>query len=287
MPVPGLACAAMAAVERARPSATTVAMPRRAVLAIALLRPGIAVVMIAALLPEPGAVGGQELDAPDPFGALPEIKPRHDRPKRAGMLARQRMALPGMREQHALGIEFGQRQVGRVVVMPVEDDGARLGLRANGRKDMLGADALKGIVETRPGGDAVNVGDIAEQRLGAERGPIPGHWVLDQAVDGELPALGGHVGLDAEIEHRPVRDLALPRRQPFLRPARRAAGEETAFAGPALPALEELAPHVGERLVFSSDMPSSVTRSITATIRRGQHVSPRARFLGWALPRAV
>src|SRR5260221_9452982 len=194
------------------------------------------------------------------------------------------MALPRVSEQHILGIEFGERQIGGVVVMAVEDDEARLGLGPNGRQDMLGADALPGIVETRPGGDAVNVGDIAEHRLGAERGPIPGHWVLDQAVDGGLPALGGHVGLDTEIEHRPVRDLALPRRQPFLRWARRAAGEETAFAGPALLALDELAPHVGERLVFSSDMPSSVTRSITATIRRENRFFPSAGLRGWGPP---
>src|SRR5712671_5208103 len=229
MPGPPLDCAGMAAVTRASPRATTSAKPGRAASAIALRRPGIAVVVIAPLLPEPGAIGSQELDPPDPFGALPEIEPRHDRAHRAAMLARQRTTLPGMREQHVLGIEFGQRQVGGVVVIAVKDDEARLGLRPNGRQDMLGADALPGIVETRPGGDAVYVRGIAEHRLGAERRPVPGHGVLDQAVD-------------AEIEHRPVRDLALPGGQPLLRRARRAAGEETAFAGPALLALDELAP---------------------------------------------
>src|SRR5713101_7287158 len=185
MPGPPLDCAGMAAVTRASPRATTSAKPGRAASAIALFRPGIAVIVIAPLLPEPGAVGRQELDAPDPFGALPEIEPRHDRAHRAAMLARQGTALPGMREQHVLGVEFGQRQVGRVVVVAVEDDEARRGLRANGRQDMLRADALPGIVEARPGGDAVDVGDLAERRLGAERRPAPGHGALDQAVDGE------------------------------------------------------------------------------------------------------
>src|SRR6266849_352076 len=285
MPVPPLDCRGMAAVTRASPRATTSAKPGRAASAIALLRPGIAVVVIAPLLPEPGAIGSQELDPPYPFGALPEIEPRHDRAHRAAMLARQRTTLPGMREQHVLGIEFGQRQVGGVVVIAVKDDEARLGLRPNGRQDMLGADALPGIVETRPGGDAVYVRGIAEHRLGAERRPVPGHGVLDQAVDAELPVLGRHIGLDAEIEHRPVRDLALPGGQPLLRRARRAAGEETAFAGPALLALDELAPRFRQRpiriirhqILHGPDMIAIIRRRVAFARAAGIPVAPSRR----------
>src|SRR5690242_17505368 len=107
------------------PNATGMTIARRRVSAITLLRPGVAMIVVAAHFPEAGTVGGDELDAPDPFGAFPEIEPRHDRAHRTTMLARQRTALPGMSKQHVLGVEVGQRQVGRVVVVTVKDDEAR------------------------------------------------------------------------------------------------------------------------------------------------------------------
>src|SRR6185312_17168458 len=101
MPVPRWGCAARAVVASAMPSAARM-IARRGVSAITLLRPGIAVVVIAARFPEAGPVGGDELDAPDPFGAFPEIEPRHDRAHRTAMLARQRTAFPGMGEQRVV-----------------------------------------------------------------------------------------------------------------------------------------------------------------------------------------
>src|SRR6185437_5414596 len=77
-------------------------------LAIAFLPPGVAAIMIAALFPKALTIGGHEFDAPQPFGALPEIELGHDGAHRAAMLARQRPALPGMGEQHVLVVEIGE-----------------------------------------------------------------------------------------------------------------------------------------------------------------------------------
>src|SRR5690242_5275437 len=249
MPVPRWNCAAKAVVASAMPNPARMIARRRAS-AITLLRPGVAVVVVAARFPEAGTVGGDDLDAPDPFGAFPEIEPRHDRAHRTAMLPRQRTPLPGTGEQHVSSVEFHQREVGRVVVIAVKDDEARGSRRADRSQDMSGADALPHIVEARPCGDAVNVGHIAERRLGEERAPVPDHRHLDQAVDRELPALGSHLRLDAEIEHRPVLDSVLARRQALLGRTRRPAGKETAFASPALLALDELPLDCGERLVL-------------------------------------
>src|SRR6185312_12761637 len=173
MPVPRWDCAAKTVVASAMPNIAGM-IARRRVSAIALLRPRVAVVVVTARFPEAGTVGGDELDAADPFGAFPEIEPRHDRAHRTAMLARQRTTLPGMGEQHVVGIEFGQREVGRVVVIAVEDNEARGSHGPDRREDMPRADALPHIVEARPSGDAVNVRDIAERRLGAERSQVPG-----------------------------------------------------------------------------------------------------------------
>src|SRR5689334_5061781 len=110
MPVPRWDCPAKAVVASATPSAARI-IARRRVSAITLLRPGVAMIVVAARFPEAGTVGGDELDAADPFGAFPEIEPRHDRAHRTAMLARQRTALPGMGEQHVLSVELGQREV--------------------------------------------------------------------------------------------------------------------------------------------------------------------------------
>src|SRR5699024_11946389 len=49
-------------------------------------------IVIAALLPEARRVIGQEFDALQPFGALPEIEMRHHQPHRTAMLLLQRLA---------------------------------------------------------------------------------------------------------------------------------------------------------------------------------------------------
>src|SRR5579883_136163 len=255
MPVPRLACGAAPALTASISPGPTVknSAARRRVKrsAIALLRPGIAMVVVSPLFPEARAVGGDEFDAPDPFGALPEIELRHDRAHRPAMLAGERLPLPGMRQQYIVIGEIGERQVGRVIVIAVEDEEARLGLGAHDREEVTRAHPLPFIVEARPGGDAMDVRGVAEGGLGAKRRPVPGDGVLDEPVDGEPPAPCGHVGLDAEIEDGPILDPALPRRQTLLLRTRGAARQEPAVARPALLRFDELAARLAQALLPS------------------------------------
>src|SRR5690348_10894052 len=156
-------------------------------LAVTLLAPGIAAIVIAALFPEAAAILGDKLDPPDPFRALPEIELGDHRAHRPAMLARQRFALPGMREQRIIIVEIRQGKIRGVVVVAVKHDEARLGQRPRQRENMLGAHPVPLIVEARPCSDAVYVGDIAELRLGAELVPAPIDAPLDQTVDREPP----------------------------------------------------------------------------------------------------
>ncbi len=70
---------------------------------IALLEPGIAVVVIAADFPEAGMVAGRELDLADPFGALPEVEVRHHKPHRPAVVERQRLGPPSCAPSSASG----------------------------------------------------------------------------------------------------------------------------------------------------------------------------------------
>src|SRR5947209_207181 len=77
---------------------------RRFSSAIALLFPGIAVVVIPAHLPVPRLVLGAEADPSEPLGALPEVEVRHQGPHRRAMLVRQGVAV------QAVGNEDGGPQ---------------------------------------------------------------------------------------------------------------------------------------------------------------------------------
>src|SRR5262249_12768414 len=110
--------------------------------AIALLLPGVALVVIATLLPEAGLVARDELDALQPLRALPEIELGHDRAHRAAMLAGQGLALPLVSEQRVIVVEVLELEVGRVAVVAVEDQMTRPLERRHHRQDVLGRNAL-------------------------------------------------------------------------------------------------------------------------------------------------
>src|SRR3954465_16066657 len=59
---------------------------------VALLEPGVAAVVVAVLLPEPGPVVRHQLEPGDPLGGLPEVQVRHQQPDRPAVLARQRLS---------------------------------------------------------------------------------------------------------------------------------------------------------------------------------------------------
>lgn len=96
---------------------------------------------------------------------------------------------------------------------------------------MLGRDARPFVVVERPGGDAMDVGDVLELRLGHEVGPLPDERRLDGALDFKLPFVLRDVRLQAEIEHRPFLDQALAGRQSLLMPRVGPAGEILAGGG--------------------------------------------------------
>src|SRR5829696_3743377 len=56
---------------------------------VALLAPGVAVVVVAQGLPEARDVVGGELQPPYPFGALPEVEVWHEQPRRSSVLGLQ------------------------------------------------------------------------------------------------------------------------------------------------------------------------------------------------------
>src|SRR5580704_3750621 len=74
---------------------------------IALLFPGIAVNVVAEGFPEPRRVVRDELESARPFGALPEIKMRHQQAGRAAVLGGEGPALVAGRHQGLATDEIG------------------------------------------------------------------------------------------------------------------------------------------------------------------------------------
>src|SRR5882757_3953450 len=101
-------------------------------------------------------------------------------------------------------------------------------------EEVAGCQSLPRIVVTRPGRDAMDIGDELRLRLRGKLRPVPEQRMLDRAVDVEPPALARYVRGEAEVEGGPVAGQMLPRRQTLLVRARCLAGEETALMSPAL-----------------------------------------------------
>jgi hypothetical protein len=135
---------------------------------IALLGPGIAAVVIAADLPVARRIRAEELDALQPFRALPEIEMRHHQPHRAAMFLLQRHARPAMHEQGVFRGKIFQRQIGGVTVMGIQHDMAGFIARLARIEQIAGRQPLPLIVVARPGGHAMDVGDQFGLRLRCE-----------------------------------------------------------------------------------------------------------------------
>src|SRR5689334_20394129 len=96
---------------------------------VALLAPRVAAVVVAVLLPEPGAVPLAQRDPADPLGALPEVQVRHEHPHRTAVLDRQRRAVELPDDPGLAAGDVGQRQVGRVARLGRGHDEVRVGGR--------------------------------------------------------------------------------------------------------------------------------------------------------------
>src|SRR5436305_590930 len=74
----------------------------------ALLFPGVAVGVVAVLLPEAAPVLGEQLDAVHPLGALPGVEMGDHQPHRSAVVHQQRLAVVTVREQGPFGEEVLQ-----------------------------------------------------------------------------------------------------------------------------------------------------------------------------------
>src|SRR5215207_2526241 len=63
---------------------------------VALLAPRVAVVVVAERFPEAWLVVVQQPQAPDPFGALPEVEVWHEQARRSAVLGLERLAAVGV-----------------------------------------------------------------------------------------------------------------------------------------------------------------------------------------------
>src|SRR5262245_1972656 len=135
---------------------------------IALLCPRIAVVVITAHFPEAGLVLGGELQLAEPLRTLPEIELGQHKADRPTVLAADRPALPTRGEQHVVTGECLERHVGRVAVVAVLNDKARLGLGPDQLEQMTRRHTLPGVVEARPGSHAMDVRHYGRLRLGTK-----------------------------------------------------------------------------------------------------------------------
>ena len=78
---------------------------------VAIVEPRLRGVRVAADFPEALLVLREELDLADPLRALPRIQLRRDHPARTAVLARQRLALPRVHQQHVVVDRARERQV--------------------------------------------------------------------------------------------------------------------------------------------------------------------------------
>src|SRR5919199_4800852 len=91
-------------------------------LAITLLFPGFAVIVISKTLPESWSVTIQELEAAHPLGAFPEVQVWNEQPQRPAVLGRDWLAIAPI-DQHVLRSQkIVQRQVGGVAVLGADHD---------------------------------------------------------------------------------------------------------------------------------------------------------------------
>src|SRR5918992_337829 len=124
----------------------------RSVPRVALLFPGVAVVVVAVGLPEARLVVVAQLESANPLGALPEVEMRNEQPRRSAVLGLERLAAVLIRDPRPAADQILERQVGRVVAVAPRRDVAGVGLDA--REQRVDRHPGPGGVELGPLGDA-------------------------------------------------------------------------------------------------------------------------------------
>ena len=149
--------------EPGAPVATSVAL-------VALLEPGVAPVVVAVLLPEPGLVVVQHPQPRHPLGALPEVEVGHEQAGGAAVLAWQRRPSNSHTTQAWPPVTSAS---GRLVVYPLCEKAITWVAAGSGwaAASRVSTDTpAEADAELRPGGDAVDVPDV---RRTAGRGSGP------------------------------------------------------------------------------------------------------------------
>src|SRR5262245_47596696 len=167
---------------------------------VALLAPGVSVVVVAQRLPETGDVVGREPETPDPLGALPEVQVWHQQAGRTAVYRLQGLPLVGVCHPRLASRHVLERQVRRVVAVAEGCD--VLGRRLHPLQQRIHRDALPPGAQLRPLGDAVDVpGDLLRGQP-LELLPRPPLGLVNLPDDGEVPRLQGRAWRGAGREDR-------------------------------------------------------------------------------------
>src|SRR5438552_6817567 len=162
---------------------------------VSIVEPRFGSIGVAADLPEPLLVFGQELDLADPLGTLPRIEFRRDHAAGSAVLVRQGPSFPRVDEQDVVFDRPSERQVGRVrdvaagheVVASAEHVVCVVaGHRQFGNR--LESNAAPVVVVPAPRGHAMKVADVLSLREGEKGLPIERDGVFDKPADLKPPA---------------------------------------------------------------------------------------------------
>src|SRR4051812_27673297 len=148
----------------------------RSVPRIALLFPGVTVVVVAVGLPEAGLVVVAQLEAADPLRVLPEVEMRDQQPGRTPVLGLERLAPVLVGDPCPATGQILERQVGRIAAVTPRGDVAGVGVDAF--EQCVDRDPGPGGVELRPLGDAMDVGGDRFPRQRDELLPWPRHRLI-------------------------------------------------------------------------------------------------------------
>ena len=138
----------------------------------ALFFEGVAVEVVAVLLPEAGLVVVEEFQAADPLYAFPGVEIGDDQAQRVAVIGGEGFAIVFEGEEGGGTEEVGEGNVGGVAVLGFDHDVGGGGLYANEFQEVGEKDAFPVDVEAAPAGDAVHVGgDLGH---GEARELVPG-----------------------------------------------------------------------------------------------------------------
>jgi len=130
------------------------------------------------------------------------------------VLARQRHAVGLVGDEHVVGHERLEREVGRVVAGGVDEDVGGRWPRTRALDELAHPHAAEARVEARPARDAVQVGRQVDLLEALQLLPAQRVGRIGLAVDRQRPVLERHLGVRPHREHRPLQRRRLARREP-------------------------------------------------------------------------